>query len=114
MIPYVREIDIEYGRCDQVSPLIRPGDRPTIRALHLQGHRHLHRRQGEVAVIDPGPGRPAHLARSWPPVRRRDGQPHPDHPPPLDHSPLAGPLKARTGAPISGCAVAETRTTPAR
>ena len=23
MIPYIREIDIVYGRCDQVSPLIR-------------------------------------------------------------------------------------------
>ena len=23
MIPYVRDIEIEYGRCDQVSPLIR-------------------------------------------------------------------------------------------
>ncbi len=23
MITYVRDIDIEYGRCDQVSPLIR-------------------------------------------------------------------------------------------
>ena len=61
MIPYVRQHDIEYGRCDQVSPLIRrvtannPGPFTYLgTGTYIVG-------QGEVAVIDPGPDDPAHL-----------------------------------------------------
>ena len=61
MIPFVRELAFEYGRCDQVSPLIRrviarnPGPFTyTGTGVYIVG-------QGEVAVIDPGPDLPEHL-----------------------------------------------------
>jgi glyoxylase-like metal-dependent hydrolase (beta-lactamase superfamily II) len=61
VIPYVREIDVAYGRCDTVSPLIRRviADNPgaftyTGTGTYIVGH-------GEVAVIDPGPDNPEHL-----------------------------------------------------
>lgn len=54
-IPFVREIEFEYGRVDQVSPLVRrviannPGPFTyTGTGVFIIG-------QGEVAVIDPGP-----------------------------------------------------------
>jgi glyoxylase-like metal-dependent hydrolase (beta-lactamase superfamily II) len=106
MIPYVRQIEFEYGRCDQVSPLIRrviannPGPFTFVgTGTYIVG-------QGEVAVIDPGPDDPAHLeailgAIAGERVTHILITHHHS-----DHSPLAGPLKDRTGAPIYGCAVA--------
>nr|MEA2799600.1 hypothetical protein [Phenylobacterium sp.] len=106
MIPYVRDIRFEYGACDQVSPLIRrvvannPGPFTfTGTGAYIVGH-------GEVAVIDPGPDLPEHLdailkAVAGERVTRILITHHHS-----DHSPLAGPLKAATGATIYGCAVA--------
>jgi len=106
MIPYVKAIDFEYGRCDQVSPLIRrviannPGPFTfTGTGTYIVGH-------GQVAVIDPGPSDQAHLAAILAAVageRVSDILITHDH---ADHSPLAGPLKAATGARIIGCAPA--------
>jgi glyoxylase-like metal-dependent hydrolase (beta-lactamase superfamily II) len=108
-IPYVRAIDVEYGRCDQVSPLIRrviannPGPFTfTGTGTYIVG-------RGEVAVIDPGPDDEAHLAA----LLAALGQERVTHilitHHHLDHSPLAAALQARTGAPIYGCeAPAET------
>jgi glyoxylase-like metal-dependent hydrolase (beta-lactamase superfamily II) len=105
-IPYVRKIDVEYGRCDQVSPLIRrviannPGPFTFVgTGTYIVG-------RGEVAVIDPGPDQPEHLdailaALAGEKVTHIVVTHHHS-----DHSPLAGPLQARTGAPICGCAVA--------
>ena len=106
MIPYVREIEFEYGACDQVSPLIRrvvannPGPFTYLgTGTYIVG-------KGEVAVIDPGPDDPAHLAAILAAVAGERvthiliTHHH------SDHSPLAGPLKAATGATIYGCAVA--------
>jgi glyoxylase-like metal-dependent hydrolase (beta-lactamase superfamily II) len=106
MIPYVREITFEYGRVDQVSPLIRrviannPGPFTfTGTGTYLVG-------RGEVAVIDPGPDDDQHLAAI---LAATAGErithiliTH-HH---IDHSPLAAALKAATGARIYGCAVA--------
>ena len=105
MIPYVREIDIAYGRCDQVSPLIRrvTADNPgpfTFRGTgtYIVGH-------GEVAVIDPGPDLPEHLAALEAAVAgERVSHILVTHHH-LDHSPLAAPLSRITGAPVYGCAV---------
>ena len=106
MIPYVRQIDVDYGRCDQVSPLIRrviannPGPFTyTGTGTYIVG-------RGEVAVIDPGPDDPAHLdailaATAGEAVTHILITHHHS-----DHSPLAAPLKAETGATIYGCAVA--------
>ncbi|HEX4741085.1 MAG TPA: MBL fold metallo-hydrolase [Caulobacteraceae bacterium] len=105
MIPYVRDIDIEYGRCDTVSPLIRrvtannPGPF-TYRGTgtYIVGH-------GEVAVIDPGPDIAEHLeailaALKGETVTHIVVTHHHS-----DHSPLSRPLAARTGAKVWGCAV---------
>ena len=106
MIPYVRDIAFEYGVVDQVSPLIRrviannPGPFTfTGTGTYIVG-------RGEVAVIDPGPELPDHLAAI---LRAVEGErvtaiaiTH-HH---ADHSPLAAPLRDVTGAPIHGCAVA--------
>jgi glyoxylase-like metal-dependent hydrolase (beta-lactamase superfamily II) len=106
MIPYVRQIEFEYGRADQVSPLIRrviannPGPFTfTGTGTYIVG-------RGEVAVIDPGPDLPEHLeailaATAGERISHILITHHHS-----DHSPLAGPLKARTGATIYGCAVA--------
>ncbi|HQT53791.1 MAG TPA: hydroxyacylglutathione hydrolase, partial [Phenylobacterium sp.] len=61
MIPYVREIKFDYGKADQVSPLIRrvvannPGPFTYLgTGTYIIG-------RGEVAVIDPGPDMDEHL-----------------------------------------------------
>jgi glyoxylase-like metal-dependent hydrolase (beta-lactamase superfamily II) len=107
-IPFVRELSFEYGRSDEVSPLIRrviannPGPFTYLgTGTYIVGH-------GEVAVIDPGPDDAAHLEAILAAI---DGErvshilvTH-HH---ADHSPLARALKERTGASIHGLAVAST------
>ena len=102
MIPYVREMAFEYGRPDQVSPLItrvvanNPGPFTYLgTGTYLVGDRPL-------AVIDPGPLLDSHLAAL---TRAIEGRPvshifttH-TH---ADHSPLAHPLKELTGAVVVG------------
>ena len=106
MIPYVRDIEIEYGRCDQVSPLIRRVTANNPGPFTFKGTGTYIVGQGEVAVIDPGPDDPAHLEAILAAVAGERvthiliTHHH------SDHSPLAGALKARTGATIYGCAVA--------
>lgn len=102
MIPFVRELEFEYGRCDQVSPLIRrviarnPGPFTyTGTGVYIVG-------QGEVAVIDPGPDQPEHLdalqaALAGERVTHVLVTHH--H---LDHSPLAHPLARLHGAKVYG------------
>jgi len=106
VIPYVREMAFDYGRCDQVSPLIRrvvarnPGPFTYLgTGTYIVGH-------GEVAVIDPGPKMADHLsailaATAGERVSHILVTHH--H---ADHSPLARPLAAATGAVVYGCAVA--------
>ncbi|MGZ3376837.1 MAG: MBL fold metallo-hydrolase [Phenylobacterium sp.] len=105
MIPYVREIDFQYGVCDQVSPLIRRVVANNPGPFTFKGTGTYIVGRGEVAVIDPGPDMPDHLAAI---LKAVDGErvthiaiTH-HH---SDHSPLAAPLKAATGATIYGCAV---------
>jgi glyoxylase-like metal-dependent hydrolase (beta-lactamase superfamily II) len=102
MIPFVRDIRFEYGKPDQVSPLIRrvvannPGPFTfTGTGVYIIG-------KGEVAVIDPGPDYTDHLDAL---LAATQGEritailtTH-TH---IDHSPLARPLAARTGATIYG------------
>jgi glyoxylase-like metal-dependent hydrolase (beta-lactamase superfamily II) len=102
MIPFVKEMTFRYGEVDQVSPLVRrvvannPGPFTYLgTGTYIIG-------SGEVAVIDPGPDDPAHLDAI---LKATEGElitailiTH-TH---IDHSPLAQPLAARTGAVIFG------------
>jgi len=106
MIPYVRDLDFEYGRAEHVSPLIRrviarnPGPFTYLgTGTYIIGH-------GEVAVIDPGPALAEHLDAILAAVagERVTAILLTHHH--SDHSPLAGPLKARTRAPVYGCPLA--------
>jgi glyoxylase-like metal-dependent hydrolase (beta-lactamase superfamily II) len=102
MIPFVRELAFEYGRCDQVSPLIRrviarnPGPFTyTGTGVYIVG-------RGEVAVVDPGPDLPEHfeaLKAALAGERVTHVLVTHHH---LDHSPLARPLAALFGAKVHG------------
>ena len=60
-----------------------PGDRRQSRALHLPRHGNLHRRRAAtVAVIDPGPDLPEHLAAMLAAIGRGAREPYPRHPSP--------------------------------
>lgn len=101
-IPFVKEIEFEYGVVQQVTPLIRrviarnPGHFTfTGTGVYIIG-------QGRVAVIDPGPILDEHMAAL---DAALDGETvshifatHTHS----DHSPAAAPLKARTGAVTVG------------
>ncbi len=106
MIPYVREIQFEYGVCDQVSPLIRRVVARNPGPFTFMGTGTYIVGRGEVAVIDPGPDLPEHLEAILAALEPGERVTHilvtHHH---SDHSPLARPLKARTGAAIYGCAV---------
>jgi len=104
MIPFVREVKFEYGVVDRLTPLIRrvvaknPGPFTYLgTGTYIIGN-------GEVAVIDPGPDMDDHLEAI---LAATAGErithifvTH-NH---MDHSPLARPLAARTGATIYACA----------
>ena len=104
MIPFVREVKFEYGICDRLTPLIRrvvannPGPFTYLgTGTYIIGN-------GEVAVIDPGPDMDDHLQAI---LAATAGErithifvTH-NH---LDHSPLARPLAAISGATIYACA----------
>lgn len=104
MIPFVREVTFEYGVVDRLTPLIRrvvannPGPFTYLgTGTYIIGN-------GEVAVIDPGPDMDDHLEAI---LAATAGEKithifvtH-NH---MDHSPLARPLAARTGATIYACA----------
>jgi glyoxylase-like metal-dependent hydrolase (beta-lactamase superfamily II) len=100
VIPYVRDMAFEYGRVDQVSPLIRrvvannPGPFTYLgTGTYLVG-------RGELAVIDPGPADPAHLQALLAAVsgeRVKTVFVTHTH---SDHSPLARPFAEAVGAVI--------------
>jgi len=106
MIPYVRDITFEYGQVDQVSPLVRRviANNPGPFTFKGTGTYIIGKGDG-VAVIDPGPDMPDHLqaildATAGERISHILITHH--H---LDHSPLARPLAAASGAVIYGCAV---------
>lgn len=102
MIAFVREMDFAYGRPDPVSPLIRrvvannPGPFTYLgTGTYIVG-------RGEVAVIDPGPDDPAHLAALLAATAgERIAEILVTHTH-QDHSPLAHPLAQATGAVVRG------------
>jgi glyoxylase-like metal-dependent hydrolase (beta-lactamase superfamily II) len=101
-IPYVREIEFEYGACERVSPLIRRVVANNPSAFTYKGTGTYIIGEGDVAVIDPGPLLDAHLDAL---LRALEGETvslilitHTHS----DHSPAAKPLKALTGAQTCG------------
>jgi glyoxylase-like metal-dependent hydrolase (beta-lactamase superfamily II) len=97
-IPYVRDIDIDYGRCDQVTPLIRRVTANNPGGFTFKGTGTYIVGQGTVAVIDPGPMDEDHIKAL---LAALDGETvshilvthcH------MDHSPAAEPFKKATGA----------------
>lgn len=107
-IPYVRDIRFEYGVVDQVSPLIRrvvarnPGPFTyTGTGTYIVGRR-------EVAVLDPGPDLPEHLDALLAALEgERVAHVLVTHTH-ADHSPLAAPLAAATGATVYGRSAVKT------
>ncbi len=101
-IPYVREIEFEYGDCDEVSPLIRRVVAKNPSAFTYKGTGTYIIGHGDVAVIDPGPLLNEHVEAL---LRALEGETvshilitHTHS----DHSPAAKPLKALTGAGTYG------------
>jgi glyoxylase-like metal-dependent hydrolase (beta-lactamase superfamily II) len=102
MIPFVRDMEFDYGRPDQVSPLIRRVVAPNPGPFTFTGTGTYIVGRGEVAVIDPGPDLPQHLEAH---LAALQGErvaailvTHTHR----DHSPLAAALAAATNAPIFG------------
>jgi len=101
-IPFVREIDFEYGAVAEASPMIRRvvAENPTPFTFHGTGTYIVGR--GEVAVIDPGPLLDAHLDALLAAVEGERvthiliTHTH------IDHSPAAEPFKKAVGAPTYG------------
>ncbi len=101
-IPFVRDVEFEYGVVDQISPLIRRVicNNPGGFTFHGTGTYIVG--QGEVAVIDPGPLDDDHISAL---ERAVEGETvthilitHTHR----DHSPAAAPFKKSTGAPTYG------------
>ena len=100
MIPFVREIEFEYGACDRVSPLIRRVVARNPGPFTYKGTGTYIVGAGEVAVIDPGPDMDDHLeAILAATAGERITHIFVTHSH-LDHSPAARPLAEATGAVI--------------
>lgn len=102
-IPFVRDFEFEYGKPKAVSPLVRrivasnPGPFTfTGTGVYVVG-------RGNVCVIDPGPDQPGHLDVLLAALAGETvthifvTHAH------KDHSPMARPLAAATGAKIYAC-----------
>jgi len=99
-IPFVRDMDFEYEKAQQVSPLIRRLVANNPGPFTYKGTGVYIVGQGDVAVIDPGPDNAEHIDAL---MRALEGErvthifvTH-RH---MDHSPGARPLAERTGAKI--------------
>lgn len=104
MIPFVRDFDFAYGRCDRLSPMIRRviANNPGPFTFTGTGTYIIGRDEpgAGVAVIDPGPLDEAHLAALVGAVRHQTVShilvTHTHR----DHAPLARPFAEAVGAPI--------------
>jgi glyoxylase-like metal-dependent hydrolase (beta-lactamase superfamily II) len=92
------------GRIERPGPLVRRLLAPNPSPFTYTGTQTYIVGEGEVAVIDPGPDLPIHLAALEAALAGEEvaailcTHTH------RDHSPAARPLQAATGAPIVGCA----------
>jgi glyoxylase-like metal-dependent hydrolase (beta-lactamase superfamily II) len=102
MIPYVRDMQFEYGAVDQVSPLIRRIVAENPGPFTYMGTGTYIIGSGKVAVIDPGPLMDDHLEAILKATAGEEITSILTTHTHIDHSPLAHPLKAKTGARIHG------------
>ena len=108
MIPFVRDFEFAYGRCDQASPLIRRvvANNPGPFTFTGTGTYIVGRDEpgAGVAVIDPGPLDDAHLGALLDAVKGQTVShvlvTHTHR----DHAPLARPFAEAVGAPILAAA----------
>lgn len=98
-LAFDRDFDVEAGRVEQVSPLVRRVLANNPSPYTFKGTSTFMVGKGNVAVIDPGPDDPRHLDALLHTLRGETVShifvTH-SH---ADHSPLAAKLKAATGAP---------------
>jgi glyoxylase-like metal-dependent hydrolase (beta-lactamase superfamily II) len=93
-----------YGKVERVSPLVRRVLAHNPSAFTYTGSGTYIVGSGTVAVIDPGPDDPAHVAALLDALGSETvGHILVTHTH-RDHSPAAVPLKSATGAPVAGCA----------
>jgi len=103
-LPHGGMDDFPTGQSMQLTPLVRRILAPNPSAFTYSGTQTYVVGTGEVAVIDPGPDDPAHIAAILAAVAGDRviaiccTHTH------RDHSPGAAPLRAATGAPVIGCA----------
>lgn len=99
-IPFVRTFDFEYGRCDDLSPLVRRVIAPNPGPFTFTGTGVFIVGRGEVAVLDPGPLDRVHEAALDAALEGEQVKyvlvTH-HH---MDHSPLAHTLAAKHGAKV--------------
>ncbi len=104
-IPYVRDIDVDYGRCDIVSPLIRRVTAKNPGPFTFMGTGTYIVGRGQVAVIDPGPDMAEHLEAILAAIPGETVSHIVITHHHSDHSPLARALSKATGAEVWGRAV---------
>ena len=101
-IPFVRDFDFEYGRCDRLSPLVRRVIAPNPGPFTFNGTGVFIVGAGEVAVLDPGPLDAEHeaaLDAALEGERVKVVLVTHHH---MDHSPLAHRLAQKHGAKVYG------------
>lgn len=104
-IPFVTEMEFEYGVPQQVSPLIRRVVAHNPGPFTYRGTGVYIIGKGEVAVIDPGPDQPGHLDVLLKAVKgERVTHIFVTHGH-MDHSPAAHPLAEATGAKVFACGI---------
>jgi len=108
MIKFDRNFDPVIGQAEPISPLIRRVVAPNASAFTFHGTNSYVVGHGHVAIIDPGPADPVHIANLLAAV---DGETvthivvtHTHK----DHSPAASALARATGAMVVGCAPVQT------
>ena len=100
-ITFDKNFDLEPGRAEEVAPGVRRIVADNPRAVHLQGHAQLHRRQGQGRDRRSGPGRSEHHIKAVLDAVRGETVTHifvtHTH---RDHSPAVPAIKAATGATV--------------